>query len=286
MTSIKKSVLEWFGYSRRERRSSFILLIILVIIICIGYVLPSREPELKDFSQLLFSVDSLKSRSDSTSDTVRQFYFDPNWASFDTLTRLGLSEKQAGTIVNYRNKGGRFLKPADFRKIYGIDEITFTRLIPYIYIAENSKKTKYNHLDSVAYQKKAEKIDLNKADSATLERLPGIGPVLALRIIKYRKLLGGFARIEQLKEVYGLHEETYSLFSGKVFADSLQVIRININIAGTGELARHPYFDKYDILAILKYREISGIIHNIDELTDNNILTKAKAKKISPYLYF
>ncbi len=52
-------------------------------------------------------------------------------------------------------------------------------------------------------------VELNAADSATLETLPGIGPAFASRIIKYRTLLGGYLKVEQLKEVYGMPEETY-----------------------------------------------------------------------------
>ena len=52
-------------------------------------------------------------------------------------------------------------------------------------------------------------IELNTADSVTLETLPGIGPAFASRIIKYRTLLGGYLKVEQLKEVYGMPEETY-----------------------------------------------------------------------------
>ena len=52
-------------------------------------------------------------------------------------------------------------------------------------------------------------VELNTADSATFETLPGIGPAFASRIIKYRTLLGGYLKAEQLKEIYGMPEETY-----------------------------------------------------------------------------
>lgn len=49
-------------------------------------------------------------------------------------------------------------------------------------------------------------IDVNKADSAGFEKLYGIGPKLASRIVKYREWLGGFTHVEQVKEVYGIAE--------------------------------------------------------------------------------
>jgi competence protein ComEA len=129
-------------------------------------------------------------------------------------------------------------------------------------------------------------VDINSSDSATLVELPGIGQVLSARIIKYRRLLGGFATIDQLKEVYGLQEETFKMIKGRVFADSTLITRININSAGYKELLRFPYFEKYDVAAILKYRELKGRINNIKELTENKLITEEKAKKLSPYLRF
>ena len=47
-------------------------------------------------------------------------------------------------------------------------------------------------------------LDLNRASAQDLERLPGIGPVLAGRIIQYRASRGMFHDIEQLREVKGI----------------------------------------------------------------------------------
>ena len=287
MTSFKNTILEWFGYSRRERRSTLILLVILVIVIGIGYVVPSGETQPEDLSWVLTVSDSIKGKYPViSSDTSVQFLFDPNSASFDTLIDLGLSEKQARTIISYRNKGGRFNKPDDFKKIYGIDEMTSAKLIPFINISKGSRVNESYHADSSFYRKSSVLIDLNRTDSASLEKLPGLGPVLSSRIIKYRKILGGYASVEQLKEVYGLQETTYNLFESKVFADSSFIKRIEINKASLKELSKHPYLDRYDIQAILKYRELKGIISNPGELTDNKVLTAYKTKKISPYLKF
>lgn len=129
-------------------------------------------------------------------------------------------------------------------------------------------------------------IDLNTSDSATLVSLPGIGPVLSARIIKYRRLLGGFARTDQLKEVYGLPEETYDMIKGRIFADSTVITRININSSGYKELSRLPYFEKYEVSAILKYRELKGKISSITDLTENKLITTEQARKVGPYLKY
>lgn len=54
-------------------------------------------------------------------------------------------------------------------------------------------------------------IDINTANQAELESLPGIGPVLAQRIIAYRQKHGDFATIEDVKKVYGVTAETFKM---------------------------------------------------------------------------
>lgn len=54
-----------------------------------------------------------------------------------------------------------------------------------------------------------EKLDINTADAEQLQTLPGIGAVLAERIIEYRTVSGGFQSPEQLMEVSGIGEQKY-----------------------------------------------------------------------------
>ena len=119
-----------------------------------------------------------------------------------------------------------------------------------------------------------------------IEALPGIGPVLSARIIKYRRLLGGYASVDQLREVYGLPEETFGLISGRLSADSLDVKRIRVNSATFGDLIRHPYFRKEEVPALLKYRELNGRIDGLEELLTNRVISVETAGKIVPYLAF
>jgi competence protein ComEA len=276
----KKPLLKWFGYSRRERRSTFILFIIILITIAIRYLVPDRDQLIEEVTANRPDIFEYSGTVKNIADTLKPFNFDPNQASFTTLVSLGLSQKQAKTVLNFRNKGGRFRKPSDISKIYGISDEIALKLFPYIIIGKDSLISQ----KTVPYNK--QKIDLNNCDTALLNSLPGIGPVLSLRIIKYRNLLGGFASKGQLKEVYGLPGETYNMINDRVFTDSAVIKRININEAEYRDLIKHPYFEKYDVEAILKYRKIKGRISGMTELTGSKILSDEKAKKIKPYLIF
>lgn len=133
---------------------------------------------------------------------------------------------------------------------------------------------------------KALPIDLNRADSADLLPLPGIGPVFAGRIIKYRNLLGGFFHSEQLGEVYGIPAETIQKIRSKVYIDSSAVRKIRIDSASFRELLRHPYLEYEDVKALVEYRDFKGDISSENELLDNHVLPDSTLSKIDGYLEY
>ena len=59
-------------------------------------------------------------------------------------------------------------------------------------------------------------ININTADSTTLQTLTGIGPSTAEKILVYRQSSGPFRSIEQIKEVSGIGEKTYEKFKDKI----------------------------------------------------------------------
>jgi len=263
---------KWFGYNRKERRASIMLIILIILVLTARWVVPDSNMDIIEITPVrLSAAEDISGKSNPS------IVFDPNRASFDTLIKAGFKESEAKTLINYRSKGGRFRKPSDIRKIYGLDSARAERLEQFIVIGHDKNGTNSSQRPL---------IDLNRCDSATLEMLPGIGPVLSARIIKYRNLLGGFVSVDQLKEVYGLPPETFERIRSRVFADSSSVRKININSADYGSLAKIPYLKRYQISDILKYREIEKVISGTGELVKNNIITDSIALKIKPYLMF
>jgi competence protein ComEA len=128
--------------------------------------------------------------------------------------------------------------------------------------------------------------ELNSCDSAELEALPGLGPVLSGRIIKFRKLLGGFYSVEQLREVYGLNEDIFRIVSGRVKVDTSLIDRIDVNNATYYDLVRLPYLDSEDVNSLLKYREVVDKIGSIEELVENKIVSEETGNIVAYYLDF
>jgi competence protein ComEA len=96
-----------------------------------------------------------------------------------------------------------------------------------------------------ATQVKYSSVDINTADSVALEALPGIGPAFASRIIKYRTLLGGYVKLEQLKEVYGMPPETYDRIKPSCTLSTAKVKKIPADSLWLKPYKYyHPYLSK------------------------------------------
>jgi DNA uptake protein ComE-like DNA-binding protein len=147
----------------------------------------------------------------------------------------------------------------------------------------SSGATPYTFTAKTGYS--AQPIDINRADSAQLLPLPGIGPVYAGRIIKYRSLLGGFVSVEQLGEVYGISPETVDGVANRIFIDTRAVNMLDLNSATFKELLRHPYLEYEDVKALANYRDFKGSIQSIQELQENYILSDSLLNRVIPYLY-
>jgi len=127
------------------------------------------------------------------------------------------------------------------------------------------------------------KIDLNASDSSELVKLPGIGPVFAARIIRYREKLGGYSDIAQLMEIDGLPD---SLMEWFVISDSIPVRKINVNTSTLVELRRHPYIDFYQARAIVEFRSERGKIKGPEQLSFMEEFTDQDLIRLEPYLDF
>ncbi|MDP1165536.1 ComEA family DNA-binding protein, partial [Klebsiella pneumoniae] len=79
--------------------------------------------------------DRLKTNAENNTELFR---FDPNTVTKLELQRLGLSEKQAQTIINYRNNGGKFRKKSDFKKMYSVSDRFFERVKSWIDLPDHN----------------------------------------------------------------------------------------------------------------------------------------------------
>ena len=190
---------------------------------------------------------------------VESFRFNPNTVSKEELCRLGFSEKQSQSIISYREKGGKFRRKSDFAKSFVVADSVFKRLEPYIVIP---------------------KIDINKADSAAFDSLPGIGGWFARKMVEYRDQLRGYSCPEQLMEIWHFDREKYDGLKDLITCSPVEPYPF---WSGTLEdIRNHPHIRNWQTAKdIAFYRD-----HNppeaqtIDGLLAAGLITEEKAARL------
>jgi competence protein ComEA len=127
-------------------------------------------------------------------------------------------------------------------------------------------------------------IELNKADTFELQRLRGIGPGFASRIIKYRDRLGGFVSKTQVLEVFGMDSARYRIIADHIYADKELVRPVDLNLITFKQLLSHPYFPFEITKAIMIYRKEHKIIKDPEELKSIPGIDNVVFQKIQPYI--
>jgi competence protein ComEA len=155
---------------------------------------------------------------------------DLNQATAEDLDAIpGIGPALAQRIVDYRKAHGPFKQVEDLREVSGIGPENLQKLKPYLGLGgpEASAPSDWKapmttgesvsgyNLESQAGRLPGGKggggpktpggvIDPNLASKADLETLPGIGPVMAQRIIDYRRAHGPYKKIADLRKVSGI----------------------------------------------------------------------------------
>ena len=305
---------DFFYFTKTERQG----IIVLVVLVIGAYAIPRllqafSQPEKtnpaeqvkaeKEYSDFISSVKKLKpdkkypdytnNRSSAVhpKKEIRLATFDPNMADSTTFLSLGLPSWMASNILRYRNRQGRFRRPEDFRKIYGLTEEQYRTLLPYIRIAEEPISPDTSRLlvvqataqhDTLMKYHPGIIIDLNQADTTELKKIPGIGSRIAQSIVNRRRLLGGFYQIEQLEEIRLKVEKLRSWFS----VDATQIHRININKASVERMMHHPYINFYQAKVIADYRKKKGKLRDLKQLALYEEFTSADFERIMPYICY
>lgn len=190
---------------------------------------------------------------------VESFRFNPNTVSVEELQRLGFSLKQAQSIDNYRNKGGRFRRKSDFAKSFVVSDSIYRRLEPYIDIP---------------------KLDINLADSAAFDTLPGIGGWFARQMIEYRERLGGYSYPEQLMEIRNFDREKFDKLSDLIFISPQTAVPYPLWTLPEDELKRHPYIGSAAHGIVLFRNSQPKEKWSIMELERNRVLPPENAERL------
>ena len=145
---------------------------------------------------------------------------------------------------------------------------------------------KENETSNSIKQKVIFKFDLNLANSEDLQKVKGIGKVFSNRIVKYRESIGGYRSLIQLKDIYGLSDETRNELLKHLNEIPFVYDKKNINSIGVLELAELPYFDYELAKAVIDYRNLHEGIESIEILSKIDDFPVSKIDRIQLYVSF
>jgi competence protein ComEA len=298
---MKRIIKDYFTFSKKERVAIIILLLLIACFIAAPYLYPvKRKPPL--INQAL--VDFLAKNKILTADSNEEnhpgkpayenslvkketFAFDPNTLSPGEWKRLGINDKTIRTIVSYRSKGGKFRSAEDLRKIWGFKKEDADRLLPFVQLAIAEQPAKPKN-DAPGIQSRQDpvrvvpkEIDINIATAEEWKALPGIGEVLANRIIKFRERIGGFVSMEQFHKTYGISDSVFQLITPYLKLDPSNQPKLNLNTASAYDMKRRLSISTATAKAIVMYREQYGPYQSLNDLKKIILISDTLFQRIS-----
>lgn len=295
---------DWFVFSRQDQRAIILLssLIVATLLFLWGksvWYHPDMEVDPVADS---IALQLLSPTVEEPIVRVAPHAFNPNTADSLELLTVGLPPYVVRNVLRYRRAGGQFRRPDDLSRIYGLHDTVYAQVRPYIAIPAEprtvpskttSPRRDVKPTDTVrrehpyaSYMRAkfnpGERVDVNKADTAELMRIPGIGPVYAKMIVDYRHRLGGYQSVEQLRELDVLpHNLTDWVYVGEAPIPTLRVNALSLT-----QLRSHPYLTFYQAKAIVDLRKREGDIRSLRQLLFLDEFTETDIKRLAPYLSF
>lgn len=293
---MKKNGKEFFHISISEWKGIFVLAILIFFISFIPLTIDIfYKPQIKDFNKLdsiatelqnnrALALEDKNNKSSANYDnwsinSLDPFNFNPNTISAQDFKKMGFTDKQTQSFMNYRSAGAKFYTKKDFKKLYFINDEIYELLSPYILMP-----------DSIIASKQSKKIkeqiivELNTVDSINLIKVPGIGGYRAKKILELRNKLGGFTDYDQLKMIYGFNDSLIETLKPYININPYIIKKININKANIKELARHPYIGYNLSISIYNYRQNHGNYNSIEDLKKLKLINDSIYNKILPYI--
>ena len=317
---IHQQIRNYFPFSQTETRG-FIPLYLLIALILLSplawraWVSPSLSTYERDQVILDSLVAGLEMRqpvpekrqylrpAEQPQPEPQLFAFNPNTIGAKEWQKLGLKKYMAERIVKYCAKGGKFRVKKDLLKVYDFPADRYAALGAYILLPDTLAPKVYaaKYAESFSDKSFADQrkhpvsredflprpFDLNLVDTLALDKVKGIGPASAGRIIRYRKRLGGFVQPEQLFEVFGLDSlAALEVLKYASLGHGPPVRKLRINTATVEELRQHPYFSPRLAKLVVAYRQQHGPFADLKALAQIKLLDTRTLSKVEPYLTY
>ena len=290
-------------FSEEQRRGAVVLLPLLVVVVLLAVVAERRTPAYKDVAE---------PQKIEAEEVVLQ-PFNPNEFEYEELRAAGVPSEVAAGIVRWRRYGKVYRMKEDVALVSGVTDSIYAALKPYIVIADSlAPRSRYsdrqereqgdNKRRTVAVKneksaKPSAELVQFRIDTASVEYLASVGfsRKQAEVVVKYRDAIGGITSEQELRECYVVSEEMadrllpYVIFTEQKSATENEAKEsekraentalVEINSADMEALVAVDGIGEKSAAEIIKYRELLGGYHSIEQLSELNCVTEENFAK-------
>lgn len=299
LSSVKQ---KFYYYSKSQKRGLIILIVLLVIIqssLLALFLLIDKNKVNKQETTFISSfyqskvllIDSLYQSQNFKKDTI--YPFNPNFISDYKGFLFDMSKEEIDRLHQFRDKNLYVNSAKEFQNVTNVSDEWLKKYSVYFKFPawKNRQNNDYNKEKKEYVDKRKGEvivpICINSATSEDLQKVRGIGPAYAERILKERNRLGGFVAIEQLKFIYGIPEETVAELSKYFILQNAPThTLLNINEATVNQIKELPYMNYFIAREVVKYRSMNGDFVNKEDLMKIEKFPIDKVYIISLYLKF
>ena len=283
----------FFDSTRKERRQVVSVLVLTSVVLFGGKIYSEVRPV--THSQLDSNIVALLVAADTASiesnaedslnrldryivdrySQLQLFKFDPNTVSEEDLLKLGFTTKQASTLLNYRNNGGKFKTIEDFRRLYGLRYKQFQILRPYVSLPENVKTERKTSVQPPDTSKKSElfTFDPNFVSEQDMYRL-GFYTKQIESFIKMRNQGKKFYCKGDFAKLYFVDEQCFRQLEPYITIDIEKLFghkAFDINTISAENLAAQTDIPLKDAQSIVNLREQLGGFYSVFQIRDCGI---------------
>jgi len=268
---------EYFSFTRSERRGIFVLSVLLLLFFALNVVIEHIEfqkPE--DFSALQEEIKAWQNKDKKSEQLggLSLFDFDPNAISPEEFALLDLPARIKNNILRYREKGGYFNTPEDVRKIYGMNDSIFARLLPFIRISRLADPEQH-YREEAAVRRDYFFFDPNSVTDAEMEQL-GFNSRQRQNLSAFRRKGGVFRDKNDLQKIYGIDSALFERLKPwieivplpEAVKEKAPLPLVELNLADSLQLLRLPGIGPAFAGRILKYRNMLGGFHSTSQLLE------------------
>jgi DNA uptake protein ComE-like DNA-binding protein len=271
-------------FTKQQRRGVFALLVLIIGLQCVYFFVDFSsddnysELERQQIRVFQNEVDSLALVKESKEYEIHPY--NPNFITDYKGYLLGMTVEEIDRLHKFRKLNNYVNSAKEFQNITKVSDSLLNVLQPKFKFPDWVTKDSKKRVTANSYQK-----DINKAEAIDIHKATELEYKMAYRIVNFRKQLGGFVSLEQLKDVYKLSDEDVEKVQQKfVLKTSPDIKKININLATVQELASLVYINDYLANNIVDERVLREGFKSLDDLKYVSNFPIDKLERIKLYL--